>query len=296
MRKILLITIAAALAAVLAGCSGGNGESEEGAAHLEPAGETSAEGGGEVADAQPAAPPARDLPAIGPRVIQTASLAISLRPGRFDEAIDEARDVAATLGGFVVSSSENQVRQGRPQSGSLVVRVPARSYADAIARLGDVGRVERRRESGQDVSAEFVDLESRARHLGAVEQQLLELLDRADTVAAALAVQSKLNEVQLELEQTRGRLRFLDDQVSFATISLSLHERAADTKADDDEGWGIVEAWETAARGFVAAVGWIFIAVATAAPFLALAFLAWLLARSAVRRKIGGVWPRLKSD
>jgi hypothetical protein len=253
---------------------------------------TSAVAGDESA-AQPASLP---VPGVGPRVIQTASLTISLRPGRFDQAVDEARMTAATVGGFVVSSSENEARQGRPQRGTLVVRVPARSYADAVARLSDVGRVETRRESGQDVSAEFVDLEARARHLGAVERQLLELLDRADTVAAALAVQSKLNEVQLELEQTRGRLRYLDDQVSFATISLSLHERGADMKADDDEGWGIVDAWETAARGFVAAVGWILVAVATAAPFVAVAVLAWLLARSAARRKIGGGWPRLKSD
>ena len=110
--------------------------------------------------------------------------------------------------------------------GSLVVRVPGRSYAAAMRALEGLGRVEGREEAGTDVSAEYVDLAARARHLEAVERQLLELLGRADTVQAALAVQSTLNETQLQLEETRGRLRYLDDQTAYATITLSLHERA----------------------------------------------------------------------
>ena len=91
-------------------------------------------------------------------------------------------------------------------------------------------------EAGQDVSQEFVDLEARERHLEAVEGQLLNLLDETNTVAEALTVQSQLNQVQLDLEQARGRLQYLEDQVAFATISLDVRERqveaAARTTAD----------------------------------------------------------------
>jgi hypothetical protein len=300
-KKALLILLAATVLAVLAGCSKGARDSEDGAAASPAARGTvtatlDAVGGGEFAPMPEGQPISQPLPGIGPKVIQTASLRVSLPKGRFDERLDEARSIASSLGGFVMSSSAAQGRGQKLERGTLVVRVPARAYADAMERLSDLGRVEARRESGQDVSQEYVDLEARARHLDAVERQLLELLDRADTVAAALAVQSKLNEVQLDLEQTRGRLRFLDDQVSYATISLALHERVADRGAKDDDGWGIVEAWERAGRGFLAVVGWTFVALATAAPVLLLLVLVWLLARSAVRRKIGPAWPRLKSD
>ncbi|MEX0816519.1 MAG: DUF4349 domain-containing protein [Gaiellales bacterium] len=299
-KNALLILLAAALLAAVAGCSGGGGD-DGGEAAL--AGRTvvaSEGGGGELApafqDTVAAQPISQPLPGIGPKVIQTASLRVSLVKGRFDQTLDEARSIAASLGGFVVSSSASQGRGQKLERGTLVVRVPARAYADAMERLSDLGRVGARRESGQDVSQEYVDLEARARHLEAVEGQLLELLDRADTVAAALAVQSKLNEVQLDLEQTRGRLGFLDDQVTYATISLALHERVAHKAAKNDDGWGIVEAWERAARGFLAVVGWTFVALATAAPVFLLLVLVWLLARSAARRKIGPAWPRLKSD
>ncbi len=131
----------------------------------------------------------------------------------------------------------------------------------------------------------MVDLEARARHLEAVERQLLELLDRAENVAAALAVQSApRTDVQLELEQVRGRLRYLDDQVAFATISLAIHERGA-AAAPDDEGaaLGVVDAWRTAARGFVTVVGWIFVAAVTIAPVVVLVAVAVLAGRLARR-------------
>jgi hypothetical protein len=103
-------------------------------------------------------------------------------------------------------------------------------------------------------------------------------------VTAALAVQSRLDEVQLELEQVRGRLRFLDDQVSYATISLAIHERpVAGTPGGDDAAWGIVDAWKTAAHGFVTVVGWMLVAAATVAPVVLLLALALLAGRYALR-------------
>jgi hypothetical protein len=288
MRKILFALLVAVLAVTAAACSAGDGDADGDAADtgaaVEDAGAAEAGGGSE---AEPAVQRSGGgpLPASGPRVIQTASLSLSVPRNEFRQTVDRARNVALGLGGFVVSSSASQGAERRLVAGTLVVRVPERSYAQAMERLSDLGRVDAREESGQDVSQELVDLGSRARHLEAVERQLLELLQRADTVAAALAVQSQLNEVQLELEQARGRLRFLDDQVSFATISLDVQERRV-VVAGDGGGWGIVDAWSTAGRGFVTVVGWIFVAAATIAPLIVLLALLYLAARFAARRRL----------
>ena len=224
--------------------------------------------------------------AVGPRVIQTATLRLSVPRGRFEEAVEEARSVAAGLGGFVTSSTASRGAGRRLVRGTLVVRVPARSYARAMSALGDLGRVEGRREAGEDVSQEFVDLEARARHLEAVERQLLELLQRARTVTAALAVQSRLNETQLELEQVRGRLRFLDDQTEFATISLAIRERLPAAGGGDGDGWQLADAWADGVRGFVYVTGRIFVVLAWAAPIALLLGLVLLVVRLAVRRPI----------
>jgi len=167
--------------------------------------------------------------------------------------------------------------------------VPERSYAQAIARFSDLGRVEGREETGQDVSQELVDLEARARHLGAVERQLLALLEKAETVPAALAVQSQLNQVQLELEQARGRLVYLEDQVAYATISLDVRERQAAVAGDDGGPWSIVDAWKSAAHGFLTVVGWILVAAATIAPVALLLLLGLLGGRLVLRRGLPGL-------
>ena len=296
MRKVLAVTILALALAVVAACSGGMEEEGGVGGGAEPmpaereaaaAGDEGAETGVLAAQSRPGA-----LPRFGPRVIQTASLRLSVPRNRFEQTVDEARALATGLGGFVVSSTASQGAGARLVRGTLVLRVPERSYAEAMRRLTRLGRIEGREESGQDVSREFVDLEARRRHLEAVETQLLRLLARADTVEAALAVQSKLNEVQLELEQVRGQLQYLEDQVAHATISLSLRERIAAAGEGKRDGWGIVEAWERAGRGFLAVVGWIFVALATAAPVLILLGVGLWAGRAAVRRRIarhGGV-------
>ena len=239
----------------------------------------------------PAFPRRSSLPSIGPSIVQTASLALSVARNEFDTTIQRARTIATGAGGFVVSSSASQGDEQRLVRGSLVVRVPEPAYARVLEQLSRLGTVEAREEAGQDVSQELVDLEARIRHLEAVETRLLGFLEQANTVAAALTVQSELNRVQLELEQARGRLDYLDDQVAFATISLDVRERSVAAAGGGGGGpWGIVDAWRAAGTGFVTVVGWIFVAAATIAPVVLLLVLAFLAARLAGRRGL----PRLK--
>jgi Domain of unknown function (DUF4349) len=282
MRRLIIIAFIGALALVAVGCSGDDDEGAGGDAAME----GSAEGGGSEAanEAVPVSQPSQggSVPAVGPSIVQTAALSLSVPGEKFEETIRRARTIAVGAGGFVVSSSASQGEGQRLVSGTLVVRVPERVYARVLEQVSDLGLVEAREEAGQDVSQELVDLEARIRHLEAVETQLLGFLEQADSVADALTVQSELNRVQGELEQARGRLAYLDDQVAFATISLDVRERQVAVAGGDGGGpWGIVDAWRAAGTGFVTVIGWIFVAAATIAPVVLLLALAFLTARLA---------------
>ena len=282
------------LVALLTGCSSGGDDAGGGggdgaitdAAIAEEA--ASAEAGGADAGGGGGAPPvSAELPGLAPRVVRTASLRVTVPRDGFRAAVDEARSIVAGLGGFVVGSSASQAGRGRLVQGSLTVRVPGRAYDAAVRELGRIGRLEAMRDEAREVSQEFVDLEARRRHLEAVERQLLGLLDRAETVAAALSVQSQLNETQLQLEQVRGRLRFLDDQTTYATISVTLRERGVAPAPDG--GWGIRDAWGDGLHAFTTVAGKMFVVAAAAAPFVLLLALAWLGARL-LRRRIALPW------
>lgn len=226
------------------------------------------------------------------KVIQTASISLGVDKGRFDAVLDRARSIAAVAGGFVTSSSAQQGSERKLVRGSLTVRVPQERYADVMRQLSALGQVEGREEQGQDVSQQYVDLQARARHLEAVEARLLGFLDQTKTIGEALNVQGRVNDVQLQLEQLRGQLRFLDDQTSFATITVSIAERGAvpvHETGPKDDGWGLADAWHAAANGLEKVVGGIFVAAVWIAPIaggLGVLFLAWrLLLR---RRRSGG--------
>jgi hypothetical protein len=222
------------------------------------------------------------VPQVGPQIVKTASLRLGIAHGSFEDKVGKAHAVADSYAGFVVSSTASQGSGKRIAEGSLVLRIPAESYDSALTRLRDLGKVESLEESGQDVSKEFVDLNARIRQLRAVEAQLLELLQRADDVPAALAVQNQLSQVQLDLEQARGRLQYLDNRVAFATISMSMHELGV--VAPKDSGFKIIDAWATAGTAFLTVVGWLFIGIAVAAPVVILLGLGFLVGREVRRR------------
>ena len=293
MRQIVAALGVVTLVLAVTACGTGGRESElsaeaVGAATAEAARDSSADqavsasGGGDAST-----PVAENIltPISGPRVIQTALLGISVERGRFEETVSQARTIATGLAGYVTSSSASQGSGSRLVRGTLVLRVPEAAYGQAMTQLTKLGRVRSREETGQDVSGEFVDLEARQRHLEAVEAQLLGFLKRTETIPEALAVQRRLDDVQLQLEEVRGRLAYLDDQSAFATITLQLTERVVSAGPPGGGGWSIGDAWSAAANGLTKIVGGVLVALVVAGPILLVLALAWLVGRIVLRRR-----------
>jgi len=301
MRSVLAGIGVAAAVLVASACSGGGGFTSNGeaggataaAATTQAASDEAAVAATTEAASTAASPEgssavaaALDLPGGGPRVVQTASLELSVPKGDFAEAVDRARTLVVGLGGYVTSSTASQGPERRLVSGSLVLRVPEEAYGRTMAALTKLGRIESRQEAGQDVTGEFVDLQARKRHLEAVEAQLLGFLKRTRTVAEALAVQSRLDDVQLRLERVRGRLASLDDQSSYATITLLVSERGTPVaKPVDDGGWSIGDAWHAAARGLVKVAGGALVVLVVAGPILLVLAALLYAGRLVVRRR-----------
>jgi uncharacterized protein DUF4349 len=287
MKKLALF-LPLVLALTLAACNAGGGESTAGGTggggdFAQGSAEPSGGGGSKANDRRLVSSGHQSaVPQVGPHIVQTARLRLSIAHGSFDDKVDDVHAIVDSYSGFVVNSTASQGSDKRLVQGSLDLRIPAESYEDALARLRQLGKVEALEESGQDVSQEFVDLNARIRQLRAVEAQLLELLQQADDVPAALAVQNQLSQVQLDLEQARGRLQYLDNRVSYATISLAMHEAGA--VAPKGGGFSIVDAWATAGSAFLTVVGWIFIGIAVAAPVLVLLGLGLLAGRELRKR------------
>ncbi|MDQ3766095.1 MAG: DUF4349 domain-containing protein, partial [Actinomycetota bacterium] len=186
-----------------------------------------------------------------------------------------AVEVARRHGGFVLSTS---VKDGNAKSGRLVIRVPAESFERALTDVESLGDVDREVVSGEDVSQEFIDLQARLRNAEAQEKVLLKLMRRAQSVQDTIDVQRELQTVQLLAEQLNGRLRYLEDQTSFSTITLELDEKGAPAVAAS----GVLEqAWNNATKTFFTVVSAVILGAGFALPLVILLGIVLLIARLA---------------
>lgn len=227
------------------GGGSGSGDSSAGGSSLGPVGVgNDALGRGEAPSTAAA------LPKVGPSVIKTATLDIGVAKDELGDALNEAVAIAGRSGGFVLSSDS-----GRAASrGSLTMRIPSQRFEAVLVELEGLGKVRSESISGQDVGQDFVDLEARLTNWESQEAVLLKLMDRAATVQDTIRVQSELSRVQLQIEQIRGRLRFLEDQTSYGTITAKFGPVAAPAPSTPGR---FAKAWERAVdlmQGFVESV------------------------------------------
>jgi len=219
-RKALYIPIAFVLVLAVAGCAKAALPAPE-MDYVEAPGEVQDAVEAERSVSAPAAPGYRaaDYAAVERLIIRNASLDLVVPDT--EAALDEIGGLVDELGGYIVDSSMYQYQEGL--QASVILRIPAESLDDALERIRDLATEVRRESiSGQDVTEEYVDLQSRLRHLEATETQLLKFLEGAEDTEAALAVYEQLRQVEAEIEQVKGRIQYLEQSAALAMVSLDI--------------------------------------------------------------------------
>ena len=219
------------------------------------------------------------LPGVGPRVIKTAELELEVDEDNFQAAIRRATSIAQGSRGFVVETIIDDRSDGR---GSIQLRVPSEQFEGTLAKLQGLGKVKRETVSGDEVNEEFIDLEARLRHMTAQERVLLRLMDRATSISGTIRVQRELEGLQLQIEQLRGRLRFLENQTAFGTIHMVITE----VQGPPPRVSKLENAWEDAVDIFLSIVAAAILGISVLLP-LALAIVAIVFAINRLKPRFG---------
>ena len=162
-------------------------------------------------------------------------------------AKDEIAQLAASYGGYVVSSQISGEEQD--MRGYISIRVPDDKFESALAELRDLAvRVTSESTDSQDVTEEYVDLQSRLKNAEATESQYLALLGKATDVEDILRIYDSLSRVRQEIEQIKGRMQYLERTSSMSLITVRLKPEAT-AKPLVRAGWNIVEVFKSAIRG-----------------------------------------------
>ncbi|MDO8735973.1 MAG: DUF4349 domain-containing protein [Thermoleophilia bacterium] len=231
-------------------------------------------------------------PAVAPlpstqRIIQTADYRIEIVPGEFDEKNAQISAIALKYGGYVVSGDTRMGSDGL-KTGSITIRIANANdnFTRAQTEVDGLGNVTSKKISGQDVTEEYVDLQSRLRNAEAQEAQYLSLMQRAQTIEEILTVQSRLAEVQSEIEQIKGRMKYMEGRTDFATISVELRETGEGGQPDDDgTNWGFVDSIRYAGWLAVQTLNFVIVSLGVIVPLLLIGGGSALLAYRIIQKR-----------
>ncbi|MFJ7510418.1 DUF4349 domain-containing protein [Peribacillus simplex] len=154
------------------------------------------------------------------KVIHQAQLELKVK--NLEKAQMKIENKVAEFGGYVVES--NVYREDEELvEGTITVRVPEAHFQDFLADSeGEASEVVGRNVTGQDVTEQYVDLKARLKSKRTVEERLLAFMRDAEKTEDLLKISSDLAVVQEEIEQLTGQMKYLENQTSYSTVTITL--------------------------------------------------------------------------
>ena len=221
-RRTLSVVLASILVgAVVAACASSGAAAPAGAPDMAarggaPSAAPAAESGDKAG--QPFAP-VGDAAAVrdGSKIIRTGSLQLEVTD--VTAAINSGRSAIQGMGGYIGASQ--QYSDGDSIVATITYRIPAERWEDALDALRKLGNEVGEQTDSADVTGQIVDLDARIRNLRASEAALVKHLSDAGKVADVLEIEARLSDVRGQIEQLTAQKTNLDDQVAYATLTVT---------------------------------------------------------------------------
>jgi len=166
---------------------------------------------------------------------------------------------------------------------SMTIRIPGANYEAFISALETgKGKTLYKNISAQDVTEAYLDIETRLTNKRSYLERYREILRRATTIKEIMEVEQYIRALEEEIESAQGRLRYLDSQVGYSTLELTLSTEYKYTAPKEDR---FPERVKTALS-----VGWqgivhFFVGLLYLWPFLLIGGGIWFWIRKRMKRK-----------
>ncbi|CAH2716506.1 hypothetical protein BACCIP111895_03693 [Neobacillus rhizosphaerae] len=173
---------------------------------------------------------------------------LQLRVKKFNQTVQNLEEKALKFGGYIAES--NVTKEGKEQvSGRITIRIPQKHFQEFLHDAeGQAAEVLQRNITGQDVTEEYVDLDSRLKSKRVVEERLLSFMKGAAKTEDLLKISADLAAVQEEIETIEGKMKFLENQTALSTVTITLYEnKVVVPNIDKDK----LNTWEKTKKQFM---------------------------------------------
>ena len=193
--------------------------------------------------------------ADGARVVKKGAIALIVEDDAVTATLTRVQGFAQAAGGVVASASTQE--SGPTPSGSVVLRVPVDAFEQVVAQVRGMGAdVRSATTSGQDVTAQYADLEAQLRTLTAARERFLTILERAGSIGDVLSVQQRVDDVTGRIDRLQGQRQVLAAQSDDATLEVTVTEQDDPVvpREVDEPDTGLSKAFRDAGTGFTSGV------------------------------------------
>jgi len=215
------------------------------------------------------------------KIIKTANLNLEVKD--YNVYYSSLREKVKNIGGYI--AQEEQTQSDYKIENTISIKVPVDQFDNAVAQLTtNIEKLNEKKISSNDVTAEFVDTRSRMEAKKQVRQCYMDLLNQAKNMEEILSVQSEINGIQEQIESGLGRIEYLSHSSVFSTINITYFQVLNSSAKNDDKpsfGQKITNAFKT---------GWnfisdLFIGLVSVWPLYFLIFLAVIIYRRVKAQK-----------
>ena len=210
-----------------------------------------------------------------------------------DPLLQAVNEQVSALGGYIESRDiyhgSQYYGKGRRYA-QLVIRIPVAQTDAFTGKISEVSNITATNETVENITLAYVDTESRVAALKTEQTRLLVLMEKAETMADLLEIESRLTYVRYELEKMTSQLRVYDNLVDFATIHLDISEVEVLTPVEEETLWqrisgGFVESVEKLGNGLLNFFVWLLVKLPYLALVALIAGVVLLSIRSGKKRK-----------
>ena len=193
-----------------------------------------------------------------PKIIYTTNL--SLESKDYDAARAALDAALNDAGGYLESSSEYS-DVGSSRSVNLTFRVPEENYQSFLDAVAQAGNVTYKSQQADDVTTQYMDVETRLANLEAQRTRLQELQAQADNLSDLLQIETSLTDVQSQIESWQSQLDWYSNQVQQCTVYVNLSEVQNYTPTDESflgsVGAAFAQGWSNFVNGLQQLAVWL---------------------------------------
>ena len=193
-----------------------------------------------------------------PKIIYTANLTLESKD--YDTARAALDAALNDAGGYLESSSEYS-DVGSSRSVNLTFRVPEENYQGFLDAVAQAGNVTYKSQQADDVTTQYMDVETRLANLEAQRTRLQELQAQADNLSDLLQIETSLTDVQSQIESWQSQLDWYSNQVQQCTVYVNLNEVQNYTPTDESflgsVGAAFAQGWSNFVNGLQQLAVWL---------------------------------------